>query len=100
MSKFSEFENERQNAESLRTAELSSSLKDERYRDDTKHRKILVLWVIVLSSLWLLNVCVIMYLCGGAVFNYDTPVLITLLATTTATVLGLPLVVLRGLFEQ
>lgn len=99
MSKFSEFDDKKQSLEEVKSNERSSSLQDERYSDDTKHRKYLVLWVICLSSAWLLAVTVILFLCGGGIFHFDSAVFITLLATTTATVLGLPVVVLKGLFK-
>lgn len=70
----------------------------ERYEQDTKHRSVLAYWVIWVTSSWLLCVIVILVLDGCSVLDISDVVLNVLLATTTANVLGLPYIVLKGLF--
>ncbi len=66
---------------------------------DIEHREILVLWVIIFASCYMLIVFVILFIAmfRGGLSNV---VLITLLGTTTANVLGLPYIVLKGLFKK
>ena len=71
-----------------------------RYGNDTEQRKILVYWVIWLTSIYLGVILIVLMFVGGGLFTFNDGVLVTLLATTTATVLGLPLVVLKGLFKD
>lgn len=75
-----------------------SQQEKDRYEQDTKHRSILARWVIVITSVWLLCVIVILILDGCSVLDISDVVLNVLLATTTANVLGLPYIVLKGLF--
>lgn len=72
----------------------------ERYKQDTKHRDRLVKWMMVVVSAWLFIAAgiVITQLCINHILS-DT-VLCALLTTTTANVLGLAVIVLRGLFHQ
>lgn len=78
----------------------------ERYKQNTEHRRFLVNWVVFTNSSWLIAVIVIIIahgaICedGKNLFHLPEGVMITLLATTTANVLGLALIVLRGLFEE
>lgn len=71
-----------------------------RFGQDTKHRKILVYWMMGVVSVWLIAVLLF------AVFNkvwglaISENVLITLLATTTLNVLGLSKIILSGLFRN
>lgn len=69
-----------------------------RFTQDTRHRKLLVYWMIIVVSVWLTAVLLITIFnsCWG--LNIDTKVLITLLATTTINVLGLSKIILSGLF--
>lgn len=71
-----------------------------RFQQDTEQRKTLVIWMMVVVSLWLAFTCsvVITELCFYNKLS-DT-VLCMLLGTTTANVLGLAMIVLRGLFPQ
>lgn len=69
-----------------------------RYEQDTKHRSILAYWVIWVTSSWLVCVIVILILNGCSVLEISDIVLNVLLATTTANILGLPYIVLKGLF--
>ncbi len=70
----------------------------ERFAQDTKQRHLLVIWMIIVISGWL--ICVILF----TAFNnpwclkISDTVLVTLLATTTANVLGLPAIILKDLF--
>lgn len=67
----------------------------ERFGQDTRLRKVLAIWTMVIISSWLLAVLLIL------VFKdtLKSEVLITLLATTTINVLGLPKIILEGLFR-
>lgn len=49
--------------------------------------------------LWLLGVMAVLILIGAGVLTLDSTVIVTLLATTTANVLGLPLIVLKGIYK-
>ena len=70
----------------------------ERYGQDTRFRRHLARWVMFIVPLWLLAVVVIIVCSGIGWINIDKEVLITLLATTTANILGLAFVLLKGLF--
>lgn len=69
-----------------------------RYNQDTRQRKTMVRWVTILISLWLLVVLVYMGLKGASIFEYETTEIVTLLTTTTANVIALGYIVLKGLF--
>ena len=76
-------------------------LEDQRYEQDTKWRDYLAWWVIGVTSGWMLIILFILVIKGFcSTFDLEKEVLITLLATTTANVLGLPLIVLRGIFSE
>lgn len=61
---------------------------------DISHRKILVYWVIWVVSLWLVVIlCIIVWR------DLSDTVKITLLTTTTVNILGLPYIILKGLFK-
>lgn len=76
-------------------------LENDRYKQDTKWRDRLAWWVIGVTSSWMLIILLILVIKGFcSTFDLEKEVLITLLATTTATVLGLPLIVLRGIFSE
>lgn len=70
--------------------------KADRFGQDTKHRRILVRWTMVLITGWLLAVLLIIVFCKGL----SDVVLTTLLATTTVNVLGLAKIVLGNLFPR
>lgn len=72
----------------------------ERYKQDTKQRRFLAHWVVIASSVWLGSVLIILSLSGMRVLELDNSVLSVLLATTTANVLGLAYIVLKGLFGE
>lgn len=83
----------------LATAIIHGPLK--RYGQDTKWRNRLAWWVVWVTSIWMLTILVILLIEGScSTFDLEKEVLITLLATTTANVLGLPLIVLRGIFSE
>ena len=69
-----------------------------RFMQDTEQRRWLVIWMMWIIGAWLaLTLFIVMFnklLC----FNISDSVLTVLLATTTANVLGLPLIVLKDLF--
>lgn len=54
----------------------------------------------VVVSFWLFLVVGIVFLCGFAVMNLEASVIIALLTTTTANILGLPLIILQGLYPK
>lgn len=69
-----------------------------RFEQDTRHRHTLVRWMMWVVSIWLAIVLMITVFNRVLWLGIDTPVLITLLATTTLNVLGLSRIVLGGLF--
>lgn len=69
-----------------------------RYNQDTRQRKTMVRWVAVLISVWLITILTIMCLKGANIFEYDSSEIIALLTTTTANVIALGYIVLKGLF--
>ena len=70
-----------------------------RFNEDTKHRGKLVGWVMDVSHLWLFFVAFSISLDASPLnFNISDSVIIALLGTATVNVLGLPYVVLKGLF--
>jgi hypothetical protein len=77
-------------------------LKDQvrkRFDDNTRHRGTLVYWVMWIVSVWLFLVICVVSLSGLKLFTLSESVLITILTTTTVNILGLPLIILRGLFK-
>lgn len=77
---------------------VESKLK--RYNDTSKLRKHSAYWVMLVVSFWLFLVVGIVFLCGFAVMNLEASVIIALLTTTTANILGLPLIILQGLYPK
>ena len=72
---------------------------NQRYKEDTSHRKWLGVWTAVVVTLWLAGVLTILVLNERYICLSDT-VLTSLLVTTTLNVLGLSFIVLRGHFLQ
>lgn len=70
----------------------------ERFNQDTKQRRILVNWMMVVVTLWLFFVLLFTIFGNVWCLKIDRQVLITLLATTTINVLGLANIILKGLF--
>lgn len=71
---------------------------NDRYTQNTKMRKKLARWAMWVVSLWMATVLVILVFNEKWLICLSTPVLITLLTTTTANVLGLVAIVLYDLF--
>jgi len=71
-----------------------------RFGQDTKHRKLLVIWMIIVVSIWLSVVLLITMFNKLWCLNIAEKTLITLLATTTINVLGLSKIILNGLFDS
>lgn len=79
----------------------ASSLKDQekiRYKQDTKFRRHLTLWVMIIIPVWLYMVFQLLCKCANGQWHLSDMVLSTLLATTTANILGLANIVLKGMF--
>lgn len=76
------------------------ALEAERYSSDTKDRKWLAIWAVVVVSSWLIAVIIILVLNKSCEINLSDNVLITLLGTTTLNVLGLSFIVLKGHFNS
>ena len=72
----------------------------ERYADTSSLRRRTAKWVMWSVSLWLAGVLVVLVCTGLGCFTLSNRVLIALLTTTTANILGLPLVVLRRLYPK
>lgn len=68
------------------------------YKQNRKQRSALAWWTFVLITAWLFFVGVALYIVARQSHLSDI-VLCTLLTTTTANVLGLPFIILRGLFK-
>ncbi|MCQ2249876.1 MAG: AEC family transporter [Bacteroidales bacterium] len=86
---------EPQNDPDLKDIEYQTGM---RYNQDTHQRKTMMRWVIILISIWLLVVLVYMGLKGASIFEFETTEIVTLLTTTTANVMALGYIVLKGLF--
>jgi hypothetical protein len=72
----------------------------ERYEQDTKERKLLSHWVIIVVSAWLFLTVSILALNHPLCLKLGDAVCCTLLGTTTVNILGLAYIVLKGLFPQ
>lgn len=77
-----------------------SKQKVRRYWQNTAYRRYFSLWVMLIVPVWLILVFVLVVLCSFNICVLDNSVLNTLLATTTANILGLAYIVLRGMFPQ
>lgn len=79
----------------------AASLKEQekiRYSQDTKFRKHLTRWVMIIIPAWLYMVFQILCKCANGQWHLSDMVLSTLLATTTVNILGLANIVLKGMF--
>lgn len=88
-------------ATNIDAVDLKSQIKD-RFKQDTKHRAFLTIWVVIATSCWILSVVGIILFQGFKINNFtlsDT-VLTVLLTTTTLNILGLPYIVLKGFFKS
>jgi hypothetical protein len=78
---------------------VGKKLRNDRYEEDTKHRRNLSTWASFVVSLWLIVVLIILILNTSYIKLSDT-VMVALLSTTTLNVLGMMVIVLKGLFED
>lgn len=69
-----------------------------RFGQDTQHRRMLIIWMMIVVSSWLLFVLFLTIFNKILCINTSDNVLIALLATTTINVLGLSKIILTGLF--
>lgn len=70
-----------------------------RFEQDTLYRKYLAVWVMWIVPVWLALVIALLFICAYGLADLNDNVLISLLATTTANVLGLAYIVLKGLYQ-
>lgn len=77
------------------------SAREKRFDEDTGHRRELVKWVKILIPIYLACMFAVLAFSGLRFFGFqiEPGVLVALLCTTTANVLGLAAIVLRGLFK-
>ncbi len=73
--------------------------KAKRYAEDTGHRKGLISWVKWNVSFSLILTFSILFLNNAFKLQISDTVLVALLTTTTANILGLAFIVLRGMFN-
>lgn len=71
-----------------------------RYKQNTHYRSIFSWWVIIIVSVWILATIAISFLEGFGVMSLPVAAFGTLLATTTANILGLAYIVLKGMFPS
>lgn len=86
--------------ERSRESRLASKLRLQRFKDDTRARKSLLLWVQWVVSIWLSAVVIILLI--ALLFSsasLDSSVLVSLLVTTGLAVLGLSQTALREFFK-
>lgn len=79
----------------------TSSLKEQekiRYSRDTKYRRHLTQWVMHIVPIWLIGVFIIVCMCASKVWELTDIAFSALLTTTTANILGLAYIVLKGMF--
>lgn len=79
----------------------TSSLKDQekiRYSQDTKYRKHLTQWVMHIVPIWLLGIFFVVCMCASKIWELTDIAFSALLTTTTANILGLAYIVLKGMF--
>lgn len=79
--------------------EQRQMLENKRFENDTEYRNKLSNWVQNVTNYYLLAVFVIILFSQFRFIYLSDTILITLLGSTTATVLGLPLIVLKGMFK-
>ena len=78
-----------------------SSLEEQkraRYEMDTQFRSEFSYWVMIIIPVWLVLILVIVFLQGFRIFRLSPTETVALLATTSANVLGLAYIVLKGFF--
>ena len=72
----------------------------ERYKDTSQLRRHTGYWVMIVVSQWLFVVICLVILVGLNSLELNDSVIITLLGTTTVNIIGLPYVLLKGLYPQ
>jgi hypothetical protein len=77
----------------------SIELKNIRYKSNTDARNWMSVWTAVVVSLWLFAIMMVV-VCNGSDIHLSDNALIALLTTSTVKVIGLPYIVLRGLFNE
>lgn len=71
-----------------------------RYEQDTKFRKHLAVWVMIIVPTWMALVLVIVFFNGFSLTDLSDTAMVALLSTTTVNVLGLAYIVLKGIFPE
>lgn len=71
-----------------------------RYSQNTQFRRYFSVWVMIIVPAWLFLAFSLVLMCGFGVCKLSDVVLSTMLATTTANILGLAYIVLKGMFPQ
>jgi hypothetical protein len=77
-----------------------NSQKIHRYRQDTRERKLLSHWVVWTVSVWLIFTGFTLIFNHIFCFNISDAVCGVMLGTTSANILGLAYIVLKGLFPE
>ena len=72
----------------------------ERFKQDTKFRKHFSNWVMWIVPIWLLLTMMLMIFTGFGLTSFSDGAIVALLTTTTANVLGLAHIVLKGMFPE
>lgn len=78
---------------------ISKKLRNDRYEEDTIHRRNLSSWAAIIVSIWLFSVILIL-IRNTSEYKLSDAVMIALLGTTTLNVLGMMMIVLKGLFFE
>ena len=71
-----------------------------RYKQDTKFRRHLSVWVMIIVPVWMILVLVIVFFNGFRLTDLSDTAMVALLSTTTVNVLGLAYIVLKGIFPE
>lgn len=74
--------------------------KKARFEQDTKFRKHFSCWVMAIVPSWLFLTMALMFFTGFGLTSFSEGAIIALLTTTTANVLGLAFIVLKGMFPE
>lgn len=93
---------ERPKSSILQEPDLSEKIDPptERYKDTSQLRRHTGYWVMTVVSQWLFVVICLVILVGLKSLELNDSVIITLLGTTTVNIIGLPYVLLKGLYPQ
>lgn len=77
-----------------------SEQKKDRFTQDTRFRKLFSYWIIVIIPIWLILTILLMFFTGFGLTTFSDAAIVALLTTTTANVLGLAFIVLKGMFPE